>query len=319
MYIRKMLRVIGFVLALIMFVQTNMSAIYAAQGGNIGKNQAVQTNVKKEIPKLKDLEAKKPEKIPPGIAKDQDKFEKWKDKKEIIENRTIDSKTYDNGDGTNTLIQFFRPIHVKDAQGKFVNIDNSLVAETSKEGKANYKNKLGLYDVLFSNTNSAPNLQVKNDKISIELIPNEANTKNITVEDNKLMYKGNKPGIDFLYTVLDSGVKEDIVLNHYVEIDSFTYDLKVTGGTNLVEENGNILIVDKKTGLTNMTISAPYMSDADGKQSKDLSLSIDRKGFGSKYSKAEGRQGLACRPCKSVSGEDRSECKLAYISGTENR
>lgn len=86
---------------------------------------------------------------------------------------------------------------------------------------------------------------------------------------NKVIYSDNTQDIKYVYTSLNNGVKEEIVLNKKPEknVFSFQYDVE---GTEAVEYDGNqILLVDKKEGNIVASISAPYVADADGNVSYD--------------------------------------------------
>jgi len=239
------------------------------------------SSIKKEkkIPELDGAKVKKPHKIPNGLLKKADAFEKWKNKKELLENRTENSKTYLNEDGTKTSVIFFQTIHVKDSEGKFIEIDSSLVEIAGKGNKYAYKNKTGLFDVYFTGKEGKQaSYKVQKGNISIEISPEDAINGDMIVEGSQVFYSTNKVGIGYLYTVHELGVKEDIIVSSYREDLEFTYEMDVNGPAEVVEQDGTILITDKKTGENVFALSAPYMEDAQGTLSNSIELRLEQNG-----------------------------------------
>lgn len=238
------------------------------------------SSIKKEkkIPELNVAKAKKPHKIPYGLSKKADAFEKWKNKKELVENRTENSKTYLNEDGTKTAVVFMQPIHVKDSKGNYVDVDSSLVETKGRGGKYSYKNKTGMFDVFFTGSkNGEASYKVEKDNISVEISPEGLINEDMVVEDNRVFYPTDKAGVDCLYTVYDLGVKEDIIVSSYRENLEFTYKMDVNGPAEVIQEDGTILINDKKTGENVFALSAPYMEDAQGNLSNSIELKLEQK------------------------------------------
>ena len=109
-------RIMSIILIVVTLLTSQSESILAATSKN-PKNQSGKRlsdgKKPKDQPIGKELKTKKPSKIPYGILKNEDKLEKWKNKKELIEERTGNSKTYLNDDRTKTTLMFFEPIHVK--------------------------------------------------------------------------------------------------------------------------------------------------------------------------------------------------------------
>jgi RHS repeat-associated protein len=273
--INKMIkRLIAYAIVFVFMFQCTLG-VYAE---NMDKNQMsdkAAKEIKKEL-KLAAVKTEKPHKLPPGLMKKEDAFEKWKGKKEKVEDRTENSKTYVNEDGTLTSVVFMQPIHIKDHKGKLIDIDNTLVP--LKEGnKYSHKNKIGHFDVFFSGESSENgSIKVEKNNITIEMTSLDATTKDMIVEENSVVYKGSKKGVEHLYAVGFNGIKEDIILNQSIDEPIFSYELDVKGPADVVQEEDLIYVVDKKTNTTVFTLSAPFMKDDDGNQSFDVDLQLSK-------------------------------------------
>ena len=169
-------RIISYAIVFVFLFQCTLG-VYAA---NMDKNQISEKatkQIKKELPKPAALKTNSLHKLPPGLVKKEGALEKWKGKKEVVEERTENSKTYLNADGTFTSAIFMNPIHIKDHKGKLIDIDNTLVP--LKEGsKYAHRNKLGTFDAFFSGK-AAENgsIKVEKNNITIEVTSMDATTK----------------------------------------------------------------------------------------------------------------------------------------------
>ena len=86
---------------------------------------------------------------------------------------------------------------------------------------------------------------------------------------NKVTYSDDTQDIRYVYTSLNNGVKEEIILNKKPDKNTFTFRYDAEG-TEAVEYGGNqILLADKKEGNIIASISAPYVTDAEGNISYD--------------------------------------------------
>lgn len=78
----------------------------------------------------------------------------------------------------------------------------------------------------------------------------------------------------WLWSLNALGMKEDIILNKYVDKTSFTYKLNVSGAK-IVAENGVLNLYKKGSDTPTLTIAAPVMTDANGVISDAVTLSIE--------------------------------------------
>ncbi|MEA4827571.1 MAG: DNRLRE domain-containing protein, partial [Clostridium sp.] len=205
--------------------------------------------------------------------------EKFNKKQETKERRTLNSKTFKEGNGKYSTYVFTENIHFKNSKGELEEIDNTLIENKEKKGIV-YKNKANDLKVSFPSKVEKNNpIKVEKDNTYIEMLPVEGDFSKSSALDNKILYSDVLEGIDYQYTVLNSRVKEDIILNHIVEKNEFYFEIKSSGLT-LKEEGGAIFAYDKKYKEPVWRISAPKMIDANGKSSTNIKVTLDKKLFG---------------------------------------
>lgn len=287
---RKMfMRCISFAVVFVFILQSSMGTALALLSNidrDISGKQAPRTAEGTEEvyslaqrPGLGEAVTEKPHRIPPGLMKNQDRFEKWKDKKEIIEQRTGSSKTYLNSDGSKTAVIFMEPVHIKDPSGSYVEIDNRLVPDNAAAaGRPLYRNKRGLYQAAFSvEGQQNGKIVLSKDNISLEITVKDTEGKDMTVQGSQVMYPGTGGDTCFLYTVHNTALKEDIILYSYPDNNTFTYEVDVKGPGDMVLEEGIIRVTAKDTKEEIFVLAAPYMEDREGNRSRSLALSLEKE------------------------------------------
>ncbi len=130
------------------------------------------------------------------------------------------------------------------------------------------------------------NIKLGNEKISLNLdqkAPKSENCKSKETNKSKKLTKGQikeitnvLPDVSVRYKKQDQGLKEDYILHSKVAQNVFdlNYDIDSLQAEQLDEQN--ILLLDKN-GTVKTIISAPYMTDAKGARSTDVSLKISNK------------------------------------------
>lgn len=116
-------------------------------------------------------------------------------------------------------------------------------------------------------------ITIENEELCLEMIPEEGDYSHAIAEKNALRYNQVFEDVDVQYTIQDTGVKEDIILNAPTERTSFSYILKKDGIT-AREENGSILIIPEGEDEPAAVMSAPCMSDAAGSESRELTFQV---------------------------------------------
>lgn len=130
------------------------------------------------------------------------------------------------------------------------------------------------------------NIKLGNEKISLNLDQKTCKSENCKSKEpdkSKKLTKGQikeitnvLPDVSVRYKKQDQGLKEDYILHSKVAQNVFdlNYDIGSLQAEQLNEQN--ILLLDKN-GTIKTIISAPYMTDAKGARSNDVSLKISSK------------------------------------------
>lgn len=184
------------------------------------------------------------------------------------------SKVYQTGVDTFQAIYSSTPNYYVDEYGKKKTYDNSLEL-VEKIGNDEFTNVSGDIDVRISEDISAKGIVFDYNDTKIEIMPVNGDYSKYIVKDNAIRYNDVYDGIDVQYTVSETGVKEDIIVNEFTGIDTFSYELDLNGHEVELTEN-TLFVYNKKTKDCAYTISAPVMTDADGNYSTDIDVSLDK-------------------------------------------
>ena len=138
------------------------------------------------------------------------------DATEVVSKRTENTKVFRNSDGTEQYIITGGPLHYKDTNGKWKNIDSSIIA---KEDGSGFVMDESIYSAYFNkNFTSDPLIMVNKDGQNLTMKPGELSYANIsknqsisnplesTGESNghSIIYKNAYgPGLDFAYETQD--------------------------------------------------------------------------------------------------------------------
>ncbi|MFZ5974999.1 MAG: DNRLRE domain-containing protein [Bacillota bacterium] len=198
----------------------------------------------------------------------------------------------ENSDGTKTAKIYSNPVRYKDEQGKWKNIDNSIVqTDKTKNPDYQYKNKSSDVDVLFSdNLDKSNAIQVNYKDYSIGFKPldieKEKGKSSSTLsfsradktkaKDNKfdkakkydsMQYsKTFNENADIQLTPNANGMKEDIILNQIPTETEFSYELNMKNAVPRLDDSGNLYFIDQKNNLLVATIASPSMCDSSKEQ-----------------------------------------------------
>jgi|GEM_PF-1697233 len=181
------------------------------------------------------------------------------------------TRTYLLEDGSYTTRIFDDPLTYIDGKGDEWDIDNTLVPDG-----AGYTNKANAYGVTLPIAGEG--VALVNEGKKIEIIPLFGTLANGVVQGNAIRYNSVAQGVDLQYTATGIGVKEDIILNRPVDLTSFSYELKASGVT-FVLENNTVYGYARNADEPLITITAPIMADASGMVSQGITLSLAKDGF----------------------------------------
>lgn len=210
---------------------------------------------------------------------------------EIPELRGENRKVFRMSDGTEQAVFYAEPIHVFDdetqrfepmdtalaeKENAFVSGKNGFTAEFSKD-KSN--------DELFNIADGAHRITVLSKKIGkhrqtaavANLMKATADDSTMTSDQiaDKVLFEKAEEGADFTYSLTGSGVKEDIVIKEKADVYRYSFLLRPENvAAQFDEKEKRIAFMDCESGEEIFHIPAPFMTDADGNNSADVSYDI---------------------------------------------
>ena len=212
--------------------------------------------------------------------------------------RTETSKKFLLDDGTTMIAEYDVPVHYQSDNGKWVEYNNSLVAENSdatadEASSEEYTNKSSNIDIKLSNKAKKNNMiKLTSDDYSISWGYDNANkSKAKIIEDNtklsgndkfttlknltsETLYEDVFKNVDLQYFVTSTGIKENIILKSSDVQNEFNVTYKTKNLTAKQIDDYTISLCNKSDKEV-YRIVAPYMTDANGNASTQLKLSIE--------------------------------------------
>lgn len=226
--------------------------------------------------------------------------------KEVEELREENVKHFEMPDGTFKAIVYSEPVHRKDADGKWQDIDNTLSSE-KENGNTNYSSFDGR--IKFSKNVKNANgkileLSENGYKISFTLIDenikstsadvkNHKGKKTPTIFDSerekldklqsvdnltKVRYNDIRKGIDLEYEIYSNNIKESIIVNSKQSDYVYKFELKLNKLSAILNEDGSISLIDEKSGEEKYTMPAPFMFDDSGELSNNVYYTLTQNG-----------------------------------------
>ena len=109
-------------------------------------------------------------------------------------------------------------------------------------------------------------------KVSLLFLTKASSVKG-TLSGSVITYPGIFANTDVRYQMQGDAVKEDLILQKYSNLNTFSFELKLNGVTPVVEKDGTIPFSDSK-GNKQWFLAKPYMTDAKGKYSEKVTLTL---------------------------------------------
>ena len=214
---------------------------------------------------------------------------------ELKERRDEYTKHFRMDDGTIMAVTFDCPVHYKNDKGKWVEYDNSLIAESEATPDeivpGPFTNKKSNIDIELAPDTETDNLvKISSKKGNITWKYTGANKSSVKVKNSNKKHKGNEKftsidkltskanyksiykNVDLDCIVSTTGVKENIILENADAQNEFEIEYFIKG---LKAEQINKQTIKLYKGKKEVySISAPCMYDADGNTSSDLSFKI---------------------------------------------
>jgi len=186
-------------------------------------------------------------------------------------------KTYKTKNGTYKTVYSGVPNYYESFFGAKKDYDNNLVLQDKLIGQDYYKASSSDIDVkLPTEIKEDKGISFEYNNVKVDMIPLGGDYSKSAVLNNAILYNNVYDGIDVQYTLNELGLREDIILNKYVDVSSFSYELN-THGDKAVLEDGIVNIYKDNNKTPSYSITAPAMTDANNEMSIDVKLSLTEK------------------------------------------
>lgn len=222
---------------------------------------------------------------------------------ELEELREENVKHFRFPDGSNRAVVYSVPVHRKNDEGKWQDIDNTLADKTgnsmgyvTSNGNLVFSKKVsptGPLIYTYSNNGYSISLSFKNDnyRVSTAKLSNHAKKYTPSSDDsietrfNKLKeinnnttvtYKNIFSHIDFEYVLSGNDIKENIIVNKAQDEYVYAFEIAAEGLNVKLEKDGSIGMYDSSSNAVVYSIPAPYMYDASGTKSEAVGIYCNR-------------------------------------------
>ena len=220
--------------------------------------------------------------------------------------RTEDTKHFILSNGTKIAARYEVPVHYE-VNGEWKDIDNSLTLQDSVDAddiKGFVNTASGVRFKFASNSKSAKLFRMKFDEYEVSwgLASNNVNNVSPVVagkpsfedldENERAMalenlssvvrYADIFDGVDIEYVVRGNDVKENIVIKEKQDSYSYKFEIKTKKLTASLEEDGSVSLKNN-SGETVLVIPSPFMYDANGDPSQEVSFDLVKKNGNGKY------------------------------------
>ncbi len=196
-------------------------------------------------------------------------------------------KHFKLSDGTTKAVVYSQAVHYKNADGKWVDIDNALTLNGSEYSSNNKQS------IKFTNKSGSTGLvSIKDGDYKIDFTPLNTNKVSVVIENpqgsnsrkfedmsqlnnlvSKAIYADIYDGIDIEYILVGNNIKENIIVKEKQDSYTFSFELKLNKlSAELV--NGAIILSDYDSGEQVYEIPVPYMFDANNVHSDSVEYSL---------------------------------------------
>ncbi len=220
---------------------------------------------------------------------------------EVTDRREETVKHFRTEDGSFTAVQYSIPVHEKDENGEWQDIDNTLSESGSEYATSNARVKFAkkttgnetLFILHDGNRKITMSLSGANKKVTGQV----TNTQTEFSEDatqlqklmtldklsSKILYPEILDGVDLEYVVNSCNIKENIIVKERADAYSYTFEIQLNNLEAVLCEDGSVALQDPDTDEVVYTIPKGYMFDADGEYSDAVTYTLTNGGNG-KYS-----------------------------------
>ena len=220
---------------------------------------------------------------------------------EITDRREETVKHFRTEDGSFTAVQYNVPVHERDENGEWQDIDNTLSESGSEYATSNARVKFAkkttgnstLFTLHDGNRKITMSLSGARKKVEGQVtntqteFPEDATQlqKMMTLDklSSKILYPEILDGIDLEYVVNSCNIKENIIVKERADYYSYTFEVQLNNLEAVLCEDGSVAISDPDTDEIVYTIPKGYMFDANGEYSDAVEYTLTNGGNG-KYS-----------------------------------
>lgn len=183
-------------------------------------------------------------------------------------------------DGSYVAAQYNQPIHVKDANGNWQDIDNTIADNGSDYSTTNARVKFAkkttgnnvlftLHDgkykitIALEGANKKVNGQVTNTNTEFDETATELQ-KMMTLDklSSRILYPDILNGVDLEYVIDSLNIKENIIVKEKQDNYNYTFTLKLNNLEPELQDDGSIIVFDPDTNAVIYTIPAPVVFDS---------------------------------------------------------
>ena len=193
---------------------------------------------------------------------------------ELTDLRTATAKLWLNANGTTTAEIFSGPVYYQDSDGTWKEIDTSLVSSDS--GYSVLKNS---FRTQLAAQAAGWHLMELNG-VPFTFRADAANSSSGTVDGNTITYPDAWPSVDLRYSVLPTGIKEELVLRAAPLTQEFRFIIRPGGLRPAETGDGGIDFTDGG-GRPVIQALAPFMYDSKGWHSWSIKSTITANRDGS--------------------------------------
>lgn len=200
---------------------------------------------------------------------------------EVTELREENVKHFRLADGRYVAAQYNYPVHYKNENGEFEDIDNRLVKSGSEFSTNNSRVK---FVKKITGNGNIFTIHENNTKITMGLVGAEKKTKGVVTSNHNsddavkdalgkmtnlenitstILYEDILDGVDIEYIIHSLNIKENIIVKEKKEGYSYTFTLELNNLTATLSDNGNVYI-KSYDGEVQYTIPSPVVFDANG-------------------------------------------------------
>ena len=204
---------------------------------------------------------------------------------EITDDRTANTKSFMQSDGTKLIVQYKDAVHYENTDGEFVEYDNTLTETEHQDGEKEYKATASDIDIrIAKKTNGNKLVSITKDNTTLSWSFSDITkttgkiTEKITDEDETTLEKMTSEVVfsdvftdtDLQYITYGDSLKENIILNGKNAPESFNIEYKYSGLTPTLSGDKKTIYLKNRDNETVFVIFAPFMSDSNGEENTDL-------------------------------------------------